>query len=189
MADVIISESKLEDMLYNHLNGNNVSAKIDEHLNHKAYEIVIRQLNLSPYGIADIVGFFKPDFDGSICVDIIELKKGCIDTNTFKQALKYRAGLIKYADLNDFEFGQINITLIGSEVKIDSYFELIPSALDFVYFYSYDIDINHGLTLNDENSYNFSESLLERNFDKLFTCLQYAEQDGICNFNKMTGVN
>jgi len=71
-----------------------------------------RQLNLAPYGIADIVGFCR--FKGSIYVEIIELKAVSIKSDDFDQILRYKKGVSHYLN-NTFDLPSLDIscTLIG----------------------------------------------------------------------------
>lgn len=182
MADVVISESKLEDMLFNHLIGKNTSESIETAFNSKNCLHVERQLNLSPYGIADIVIFHKPDFDGSVSVEVVELKKGIINSDTFMQASKYRVALKEYGYRNNIEFSEIFITLVGSHIDINDKFEILPNAFEFLNFYTYDIDINTGLSLKRE-CYSYDDDYMQKdNINKIFTCIDYAMCDQECSF-------
>jgi hypothetical protein len=72
-----------------------------------------QQLNIEPYGIIDIVGFYRSS--GFVCVELIELKKVHIDTAHFEQILRYKKGLEVYLK-NTFKsvYLEFHLTLIGS---------------------------------------------------------------------------
>jgi len=103
-----------------------------------------RQLNLAPYGIADLVNIrYAPDHF-TFYVQIIELKKGKIDTSAYLQAKRYETALKKVmTQLNDgaeqkVEF-HISVVLIGNEIELNGDFVfLLNSDLGCTAFtYSY----------------------------------------------------
>jgi hypothetical protein len=55
-----------------------------------------RQLNIDPYGILDIVGFYR--YRGSLRVLLIELKATPIESKDFDQIFRYKKGLEVYAN-------------------------------------------------------------------------------------------
>lgn len=115
-----ISEKEIEDFIYNDLvkyNGNGLMVRgVDLYcFSHMAsYNIRwFRQLNIEPYGICDIVGFYR--FRGMIYVELIELKKTSIDANHFEQIARYKKGLqvyLKNTFLKSDGF-HIDMSLIG----------------------------------------------------------------------------
>lgn len=118
-----ISEKELEDFIYDDLkihegfNLRNRGMQLpcfefsDLNVNVKWF----RQLNIDPYGICDIVGFYR--YFGMIHVDIIELKIVEIIPDHFEQIARYQKGISVYLR-NTFRKGtsfKINQILIGSD--------------------------------------------------------------------------
>lgn len=182
MADIIISESKLEDMLYDHLSGKKTSENIDEFFGSETDFIVERQFNIGNYGIADIVVFKHPDYDGSMGVDVYELKKGTIDKSALTQILKYKVGIKKYADINDINLNEIHLYLIGGSISKDSHFQFIPQAIDNLEIYTYDIDADSGISFNCEDSWGFKELNTPDRLIKILTCVDYKSTDKNCSY-------
>jgi hypothetical protein len=96
-----LSEKEIEDFIYNDLVFNDGLELQSRGLNldcfskKESYNIKwYRQLNIDPYGICDIVGFYR--YNGLIYVELIELKKTSIDANHFEQIARYRKGLDVY---------------------------------------------------------------------------------------------
>lgn len=94
-----LSEKEIEDYIYNDIVENGGTNLIDKGFYLPSFEsenkvIWERQLNIDPYGIIDIVGFYR--FNGCIHVDLLELKACPIDCNHFDQILRYRKGIIEY---------------------------------------------------------------------------------------------
>jgi hypothetical protein len=73
-----------------------------------------RQLNIEPYGIIDIVGFYR--YHGVVYVDLIELKKVNIEPAHFEQVARYKKGIEVYLS-NTFKNPHVivNMIVIGSK--------------------------------------------------------------------------
>ncbi len=117
-----LSEKEVEDFIYNDLidnNGAGLSVRGLELQSMYAEMKVLwyRQFSIEPYGIPDIVGFYRGGF-GHLCVELIELKKVEIHPDHFEQILRYKKGLSVYLK-NTFPsaYIEINCTLIGSAYK------------------------------------------------------------------------
>lgn len=92
-----------------------------------------RQLNIAPYGICDIVGFYRSF--GYINVDLLELKIVEIDANHFEQISRYVKGISVYLK-NTFPNYQIiiNPILIGSDyhgIYIQNYTNIDVSSFKY----------------------------------------------------------
>jgi hypothetical protein len=87
-----------------------------------------RQLNLAPYGIGDIINYRYMASEHTFYIQVIELKKGRIDTSAYFQAKRYLAAVVKAFRLIDYKGTAPNvlgqIVLIGSEIETNG---------DFVY--------------------------------------------------------
>ena len=95
-----------------------------------------RQLNLAPYGIADLVNIHYSPSQDLYLVQVIELKKGKIDTAAYMQAKRYQQAVFQILDRIrkrgelSFKIG-LSAVLIGNEVE---------SSGDFVFMLNYDYD-------------------------------------------------
>jgi len=117
-----LSEKEIEDLIYNDLTSNFGYELLDRGLQLDYHEFTdrtskvkwFRQLNIDPYGIIDIVGFYR--MFGSLCVELIELKKTPIELNHFEQISRYRKGLDVYLK-NTFKNVRIrySMSIIGSD--------------------------------------------------------------------------
>lgn len=97
----------------------------------------VRQLNLDPYGIADIVGFYR--YKGRIYVDLLELKACAIESPHFDQIFRYHKGIQVYLrqTFDDIDC-IVNCILIGNGYNTGNY---IQNHSDITVA-SYDYDIN-----------------------------------------------
>lgn len=182
MSDVIISESKLEDMLYNHFSGDHYSDNIAEFFSGDLVLKAERQLDIGNYGIADIVIFKDPEPDGLIDVEIYELKKDVIDKSSLIQILKYKVGIKKYAELYDLKIGEISLNLIGGRISQENLFEFVPQAINDLEIYTYDICPDNGLTFKSEDSWKFKELKKPKKLINILTCLSYVGYDQNCGW-------
>lgn len=113
-----LSEKEIEGFIFNDLIENSGSNLEERGLELPSFNFNIapkwfKQLNIEPYGIIDIVGFYR--LNGAIHVDLIELKAVKIDSNHFEQIARYRKGIEVYLR-NTFKKPelQINCILIGN---------------------------------------------------------------------------
>ena len=102
-----LSEKEIEEFIYNDLLNNSGKELMKRGLVLQYYDMLynydhfnytpkikwFRQLNVSPYGIIDIVGFYR--HRGTIYVELIELKARPIQAQDFDQILRYECGLFK----------------------------------------------------------------------------------------------
>jgi hypothetical protein len=131
-----------------------------------------RQLNLGSYGISDIVtvkmvkqvSLSKENnyrgTDRIITINVYELKKDIINTDTFLQALGYCKGIQKIANeyYSDF-FTELrfNITLIGKTLDLKSNFCYISDFIDNVNLYTYHADLDKGFVFEQRYDFHLSK--------------------------------
>lgn len=136
-----ISEKELEDFIFHDLTVNDGQFLMSRGLYVHTFNRVIweRQLNIEPYGIIDIVGFYRDT--GKIHINILELKIVDIDPNHFEQIARYKRGIIEY--LNNTLKGKFklifNLFLIGPSIKSGHYIANEIKGLTVVEF-SYDLN-------------------------------------------------
>ncbi|GAA4392101.1 hypothetical protein [Hymenobacter koreensis] len=127
-------ERNLEDILYKEL----------EHCRDRGFDIepmenkVCRQLNLAPFGIADLVHFgYQPDQE-RIHVRIIECKKDVVNTATYLQASRYQTAISRVLDCCTFNpiFEKV---LVGQKVDPkNDFWYLVDADMDArIYTYDY----------------------------------------------------
>ena len=117
-----------------------------------------RQLRIGNYGVSDLIyasRYYEPldesDKRRTLEINIVELKKLDVNTDTLKQALRYANGLreyIKYRNKFSSNYVKYKITLVGRVV------DLTPEFLDLLNFigievviYRYDYTID-GITFD-----------------------------------------
>lgn len=106
-----ISEREFEDYIFDELTENNGDLFHDNHiflptLNTGNKSVWRRQVNLNPYGIADIIGISREY--GCLYVDIIELKVTPSELDHFDQLGRYKTGVREILKRSGFT-GSINI--------------------------------------------------------------------------------
>lgn len=119
---------------------------------------LFRQLKIGNYGIADLVEFNRPAYDGPNrefftpgSITIYELKKEQIGIAAFLQSLNYIKGIQRYLEIKGREDQYIvNLVIIGKELDSSGSFCFIPSLLGLKNDY-YDL----GSNLTEEGSINF----------------------------------
>jgi hypothetical protein len=136
------------------------------------YGKLFRQLKIGNYGIADLVSFTRPRYQGSKRdyfvpgeISIYELKKDQIGISAFLQALTYAKGIQRYLEVKGYEDKYIlNIVIIGKELDKSGSFCFIPDMLamknqnfcsieqGMISFYTYDYKID-GLVFTEELGY------------------------------------
>lgn len=126
-----ISESEFETMIFNDLitGGENLSMRGFTHpmlrdVKSGRFEKTgvpkmrwFRQVNIDPYGIIDIVGFYR--HSGYLFVELMELKARPIESDDFDQIYRYKDGIWKmlnntFPNRHDFD---IQCILIGTAYK------------------------------------------------------------------------
>ena len=144
---------------------------ITESYNPKEFK-KFRQLRIGNYGISDLIyvsRYYEPvaewDSRRTLEINIVELKKGDVNTDTLKQALRYANGVREYLKYrNKFRGGGINnyvkhkITLIGRKVDLTTEFlDLLNFIGIEVVIYTYDYTID-GITFEVFEWENYSMS-------------------------------
>lgn len=177
MKDIEISERKLEDMVFEILKNPDKYPDKFNFLEHS--DIVFRQLNLSNYGIPDIVTISYDIYFG-YNVNVYELKKDVVGIDTLIQALRYKQGIRSLLYEFQEENLPINIFLIGSRFdSSNGLFQQISKATtsdnECVRVAEYDIGINGIL---------FTEYITEPlkittnfNLNKIKSCISYDEHE------------
>jgi len=110
-------EKEVEDFIYNDLafnDGDELDGRglqLQSYRNYSAPKW-FRQLSIEPYGITDIVGFYRRD--GYLHADLLELKAVPIALEHFEQISRYKRGLEIYLKNTFKNFGTIQCYLIGN---------------------------------------------------------------------------
>ncbi len=96
-----------------------------------------RQLNLAPYGIADLIEIGRPDYDGQIRARVIECKRNTLDLTTYGQASRYQNALARIFGCcsGDFVFEKV---LIGQQVDARNDFWAVVANDPDCSVYTYD---------------------------------------------------
>lgn len=94
-----------------------------------------RQLNLAPYGIADLIYVRYSASQKSWHILVVELKRGKIDLAAYQQAKRYQTALHVLLRKSREATGQESVPLVFSTILIGSEVE---TNGDFVYVYNYD---------------------------------------------------
>jgi hypothetical protein len=138
---------------------------------------LFRQLKIGNYGIADLVEFTRPIYDGPKrkflvpgTITVYELKKENIGIASFLQALHYVKGIQTYIESkNKSKYYIFNIVLIGRSIDLSGSFCFITDMLSInnryydgaymengtINFITYDYNIN-GLFFKSRSGYNLS---------------------------------
>lgn len=151
-------ERELEDIIYE----NSSFEENRQYLQSRNFPIMdhgvmLRQVDLSEYGIADLIDVFigwkRKGYERFIKIDIYELKKEEVNWDTFHQAVKYMRGVKLF--LREYFPNHrlfLHTYLIGKTIDVKSNFCFTPSVFDniSVYTYKYAID---GLSFKEEEGY------------------------------------
>jgi hypothetical protein len=163
-------EKDLEQIIYE--SGRDSLSKKGLHINGKLF----RQLKIGNYGIADLVEFQRPFYDGPNkmyfnhgMITIYELKKEQIGISAFLQAMGYLKGIDSYLTKKDFRDKYIlNVVIIGREIDMSGSFCFIPYLLSIknynfqcdenfddgeILFYTYNVTID-GIKFESKNGFN-----------------------------------
>lgn len=172
-------EKDLEDVIWENTQSKEGLQKLEDRGLSLIGKHFIRQLNLGPYGIADIVGFtigvYRTDFDQhsiSVQVDVVELKKDKINNTCINQTLRYLDGikqfvseyLKKHSIKEKFQFVHLSYEahLIGSGMSLDSCAFIYNNTPKCFTAYSYSFDIDKGLLFKSlEKNYRYIYSPLK----------------------------
>jgi hypothetical protein len=110
-----------------------------------AYGKAYRQMNLAPYGIADLVYIRFAPRDNLYYVQVIELKRGKIDSAAYLQAKRYQTAVFGLLDRLrkreglDFKVA-LSSVLIGNEVELSGDFVFALNTDDSCAAYTYSFD-------------------------------------------------
>jgi hypothetical protein len=133
---------------------------------------LFRQLRIGNYGIADLVEFTRPFYDGpgrkffiAGQITIYELKKEQIGIGAFLQALHYAKGIQRYLEIKGKQDKYVvNVVIVGKQLDTSGAFCFIPELLSFnsdavdefgngrITFYTYDYTID-GLEFKESPRY------------------------------------
>lgn len=138
---------------------------------------LFRQLKIGNYGVADLVEFTRPSYDGPKkeffvpgVITVYELKKENIGIASFLQALHYVKGIQTYIESKNKSRQYIfNIVLIGRSIDISGSFCFITDMLSInnkyydglhvqngsITFMTYDYNLN-GLMFEPRGGYHLS---------------------------------
>lgn len=185
--DICISEKKLEDFIFNHLNGTKIIDAIEPEIPSILQGCVHRQFSIGEYGVADIVSIDLEVGGAYPSVTVYELKQGKIDSSALIQALRYKKGLSHFLESQGYRYPGDSIIcyLIGSDICHKDDFDISVSSLSDIYVYSYDLCPNTGLTLSREvweKDVRFPQSLY-----RAFLETEYATCDNEAMFYKKHG--
>lgn len=169
-----ILEHELEDVIYEMMVGGH--PKLPEPMN---YDHILRQFNLSKYGIVDLIGYtvkrvstYKSTRTIHVDVGIFELKRGTVDINTFTQAFRYAKGVIEYLKyLSDkinketiIEIDYLDVFNIGKEIDVtNESLCYLPEIMNTYHIYTYNFTID-GFELYNEKGYKLNTNKFSRNY-------------------------
>lgn len=129
-----LSEREIEDLIFDDLVNNDghtlqvrgldvPSLGFFQHWKSNPKILWKRQLNIEPYGILDIVGFYR--YKGNLFADLMELKACPIDATHFDQIFRYKKGLEVYIQntFNSVRRIEVNCVLIGTGYNAGHYIQ------------------------------------------------------------------
>lgn len=137
----------------------------------------IRQPRIGNYGIADIISYRKIYLPFArysfLKIDVWELKKEEINTNTLLQAVRYCKGIKRYLEkYRDFQYFNLNINLIGKHINTNETFIYLTDLIGS------DDELECSQNLNEISLYTY-----EYNFDGIF----FKREHGYCLTNEGFG--
>ena len=145
-----ISEKELEGYICEQINNDEVYGFQELSLSGNAFS----QFNLQGYGIIDIL-VVDIDFDMSVTVTIIELKKDAVTVASVGQISRYNTGIKKLfeeiVEASPFFFGRLKINvelmLIGKSYENSDVCFLVDSINNLT-CYHYELRLNSGVYFN-----------------------------------------
>lgn len=165
-----ISENELEDYIFDDLTFNSGMGMSSRGLTTFHNRLLkadiickskwLRQVDLGPYGRADIIGYFK--YNGRIVVELFELKVVPIDAGDIDQICRYQKAIEDY--FGDKFCLEIRKYLIGPDIRSGHYIhnmfcDLIIAEFDYslsgIGFKSHNGDWSR----NEYKSFNYRKSL------------------------------
>lgn len=121
--------------------------------------ITYRQLNLTPYGIADLVQIGRDRYDDILRVRVIECKRNIVDAATYAQAARYQVAISRVLDccVSEYSFEKV---LIGQRVDKRNDFWAIVSADERcgVYTYEYRSDGIHFKRHHNRSEFGYADA-------------------------------
>lgn len=138
-------ERDLEDIIYNALQSEDGYDFINERGLDICYSpdhfICKRQLKIGNYGIADLVTLSRYT-QGGLYIEVIELKKGEVNVDTYLQANRYITGIKRYVERFHPKLRVVySVTLIGRHINRGDWVYIIDQVENLkVLTYKYDID-------------------------------------------------
>jgi len=188
-----ILEKELEDLVFETLQSGKVDLLVKRGLrNIGKFSVISRQLALGDYGRLDMVGFNYDTHNQTIGrkrleVGIFELKKGEINFETLKQAMRYCKGIQHYLDdtmpIFDIDF---TITLIGTSI-CKSDFVYLADYMDMLTIYTTKLDLEKGITFQKESHYKIIKAKLPTENSQVENSIKRMILNKIKT--KVTGVN
>lgn len=177
---------------------------IDRNLQLRPSGKMFRQVSLGTYGIADLVdvsieyAIYNGSRLRSLCVEIIELKRGIIDYSALGQACRYLTAIKELCQsINHKKFYECNfhITLIGSKLDVkddDSFVFLYNELRDGVDAFTYNYTLN-GISFNHishnwrriESSFckELEEKIIHPKYSELRQCIELYDFRDCSIFN------
>jgi hypothetical protein len=143
MAKIVFdSEKELEDYICTHLDaGWNPITKGD-------IGWYGRQVGMGSYGVADLMTTRTGD-DGTIVIEIIELKKQTITTKAIAQISRYIAGMLHYVHEHHPEKSfYVAGLLVSTEIDLSDDTVYLADRIDDIYFHLASFDLDAGITFN-----------------------------------------
>lgn len=168
-----ILEKDLEDLIWDKIEQGDFLALREKGLIVRENAKFWRQYNFSSYGIADIISLMivKTPDNWVFYVDIFELKKELVNSDTLKQAARYAKGVERMVDNWNYRHAKnrkiilnTNMHLIGKKVNGGGFLYL-TDVFSNLYLYQYGFDFDEGITFNRMSDYHLSEELIFNNPD------------------------
>lgn len=97
-----------------------------------------RQLNLAPYGVADLVQLGNENVDGELWVRVIECKRAVINATTYAQAARYQVAISRVLGCCHSEQVVYEKVLIGQRVDARNDFWALVAGDPFCTVYTYE---------------------------------------------------
>lgn len=136
-------EKDLETIIFE-----NYHACIDRGLGFIKNKFIVRQVNLSRYGIADLISFEvqkQINFETKILnIHIYELKQDKINISTYTQCARYIVGVRKLLSQFNLKNTQVIIKgiIIGKEIEEDGDFVWLIQMQNNIEAFTYDYEVN-----------------------------------------------
>ena len=158
-------EKELEDFLFYFLENNDLDLITKLELRGLDFDYVenmsfSRQMDLQPYGIADIIGIGLSLKDGVLVANVFvfELKKDKISYSAFGQACRYLRCIDNQVTLKAEELGvgvkrNYEVILVGTELDVSSDFLFLPSFITDLRCFCAEFSPINGITFSETPHY------------------------------------